>query len=197
MSTNLSRFFRQRRLTLGLRHGQVAERTGHRKCKTANLLCLFEERGDINAALFRKLQAALDITDAEVEEYLERDRREHLDAWLQWVNQPIEPHLVMRAMAGIPVYRSMPGGLKSLDEMEEFASEFAKTYHKLVWLCPGTRRFTVRFDEEGKKIEVVEATPDTITTPWMQFASSRRKFIFRFNGSVKSLTQPERHGPKG
>ena len=66
MSTNLSRYFRQRRLALGLRPGQVAERTGHRKCKTANLICLFEERGDLDPRLFPKLQAALNITDGEV-----------------------------------------------------------------------------------------------------------------------------------
>lgn len=198
MSTNLSRFFKQRRLDLGLRPGQVAERMGHRKCKTANQVCLFEERGDLDPRLVPKLQAALGITDAEVEEQLERDRREHFQAWLEWVNEPVEPELTVRAIPGFFVGHKLPDGMETLEEMEEYASQFAKRFHKLVWLCPGTRKFTVRFDENGDKICVTEATPDTVTTPWMRLCKGRKKFLFGSDGGgIKMLDQPERPGPKG
>ncbi len=201
MSTHLSRFIRQRRIDLGLRPGQVARKMGGRRCKTANLISLFEERGEIDPRLFPKLQAALDITDAEVEEHMEQDRREHFEAWMQWVNEPVQPHLVVRAMAGFLLEHQLPCGLESLEDMEQYAAAYAKAYRKLVWLCPGTRRFTVRFDEQGEKIEVVEATPDTMAIPWMRLAKDRRQFLFGSQGggvlSMKTLSQPERPGPRG
>ncbi len=201
MSTHLSRFFRQRRLDHGLRPGQVAERMGHRKCKTANQVCLFEERGDLDPRLFPKLQAALGITDEEVEAALEQDRREHFEAWLEWVNEPVEPELTVRAIPGFFIGHKLPEGLESLEEMEEYAAAFARRFHKMVWLCPGTRKFTVRFDEDGNKICVTEATPDTMTTPWMRLAKGRNKFLFGSQGGgikgFKMLDQPERPGPKG
>lgn len=200
MSTHLSRFFKSRRLALGLRPGQVAERTGHRKCKTANLICLFEERGDLDPRLFPKLQAALGATDTEVEELLEQDRREHFEAWLEWVNEPVEPELIVRAIPGFFLGHKLPEGLESLEQMEQYASSFAKKWHKMVWLTPGTRRFTVRFDEDGNKLCVTEAAPDTVTTPWMRLAKGRQKFLFGLGGgggmNMKLLDQPQLPTPR-
>ncbi|MDY0170383.1 MAG: hypothetical protein RBS80_27810, partial [Thermoguttaceae bacterium] len=68
-------------------------------------------------------------------------------------------------------------------------------------LCPGTRRFTVRFNEQGEKIEVVEATPDTTTVPWMRLVKDKRQFLFGSQGggvlNMKMLDQPLRPGPRG
>ncbi len=200
VSTHLSRFFRQRRLALGLRPGQVAERTGHRNCKTANLICLFEERGELDPGLFTKLQAALGITDGEVAEQMEQDRREHFQAWLEWVNEPVEPELTVRAIPGFFIGHRLPEGLESLEQMEEYASQFAKRFHKMVWLTPGTRKFTVRYDEDGNKICVTEATPDTMTTPWMRLAKGRHKFLFGLGDgggiNMKLLDQPQLPTPR-
>ena len=200
MSTHLSRFFKQRRLDLGLRPGQVARRMGRTSpAGCANRICLFEERGDIKPKLFDELQVALGITDTEVEQQMEHDRREHFEAFLIWVLEPMEPHLVVRAIPGFFFERRLPEGLETLEQMEEYASQFARKCHNLVWLCPGTRKFTVRFDADGNKIGVVEATPDTMTTPWMRLSKGRKKFLFGVEDSgikgMKILDQPERPGP--
>ena len=161
---------------------------------------MFEERGDLDPRLFLKLQAALGITDAEVEEQIEKDRREHFEAFLEWVSEPIAPNLIVRAIPGFFVGHQLPEGLESLEEMEAYASQFAKRFHKMVWLCPGTRKFTVRFDVDGSKICVVEATPDSIATPWMRLGKGRKKFLFGSeNGGIsgmKMLDQPQLPGPK-
>jgi hypothetical protein len=130
MSTNLSRFFRRRRLDLGLRPGQVARLTGGRLCKTATRICLFEERGSIDPRLFPRLQAALGITEAEVDEQLEMDRKEHLQAWLEWVKEPEQPHLIVRAIPGFYIEHRLPEGLDALEDMEQYAAAFAKAYRK-------------------------------------------------------------------
>lgn len=195
MSTHLSRFFKQRRLALGLRMGQVAERTSRRKSKMANRIIRFEEIGEMDPRLFVELQAALGITDAEVDQMIELDRREHFEAWLEWVNEPVEPHLTIRAIPGVFAEHSLPEGLETLEQMEEYARQFSKRHHKMVWLCPGTNRFTVRFDEEGNKICVVEATPDCSPTPWMRLAKSRKPFLFHLGRdgrlSIKNVALPK------
>jgi len=201
MPTHLSRFFKHKRIALGLRPGQVARRMGRTSpAGCANKICLFEQTGDIKPALFAELQAALGVADAEVEEQMEKDRREHFQAWLEWVSEPIQPHLVVRAIPGFFVEHQLPEGMESLEEMEEYAAAFAKRFHKMVWLCPGTRKFTVRFDEDGNKLCVTEATPDTMTTPWMRLAKSRKKFLFGSQGGgiggMTMLDQPERPGPQ-
>jgi len=202
VSTHLAKLFKQRRLDLDLRPGQVARRMGRTSpAGCANRICLFEQSGEIKSKLFDELQAALGISDEEVETALERDRRDHMAAFLEWRSQPTEPHLVVRAIPGFFFERQLPEGLESLEEMEQFAATFAKKLHKMVWLCPGTRRFTVRFDENGDKLGVVEATPDTMTTPWMKLAKGRKKFLFGVGDGgikgIKMLDQPERPGPKG
>ena len=137
MSTNLSTYFRQRRLALGLRPGEVVCRMGYKSIAgTTNKIVLFEERGNVRPDLFEKLKAALEIDDATVERLIEQDHREFVQRWNVWADQPIEPHLVFRAMPGVYFRQEIPlslsskiaEGVETPEAMEEYAADFAKTF---------------------------------------------------------------------
>ncbi|MGD0900756.1 MAG: hypothetical protein ABR915_23230, partial [Thermoguttaceae bacterium] len=114
MATNLSTYFRQRRLQLGLRHGDLARLMGYKSViGAANKIVIFEERGDILADLFEKLAAVLGIDEATVQQLVEEDRREFIRRWNEWANEPIEPHLVFRAIPGVFFEQEMPPSLTS------------------------------------------------------------------------------------
>jgi len=194
MSTNLSRFFRECRIELGLRHGEVARRMGYKSIVgTANKIVRFEETGDILAAVFNKLAAVLGIDDATIKRLVEQDRREHLETWLAWAAVPITPHLEIRCIPGVFGECPIPDGLKTTEEMEQFAQHLAKEHHKKVWLVLN-RRLRVYFDEDGSRRGVQEAAPGEIAGPWMRLKGSNRRFLFGGAG-ITPITEPERHWP--
>ena len=196
MATNLSTYFQQRRLQLGLRHGDVARLMGYRSIfGTANKIVTFEEKGDIRPDLFDKLKAALEIDDATVQRLIEDDRREFLERWNDWADKTIEPHLVFRAIPGVYFERPLPDGMRLADEMEQYASEWAKDRHMKVWLVLSRRR-TIFFDEDGGKKQVQEAVPGHCNSPYMCLGGSKQKFLFTTGMAMRPLNEPEQHGPK-
>ena len=193
MSTHLSRFFRERRIELGLRHGEVAGRMGYKSIVgTANKIVRFEETGDILAAAFAKLAAVLGIDTETIERLVELDRRAYLQAWTAWANEPVEPEIVFRAIPGVFAGHPLPAHLHTTEEMEEYTQDFAIRYHKKTWLVL-SRKLRVYFDEDGTK-SVQEAAPGEINGPWMRLGSSQKKFLFGGEG-ITHITEPEKHGP--
>ena len=157
MSTHLSRFFRERRIELGLRYGDVARRMGYRSLHGAcNKLIYFEERGDIPVALFRKLAVALGIDDQKIKGLVSTDRREYLAQWTAWANEPVKPEIVFRAIPGVFAGHPIPEHLTTTEEMEAYTQEFAKKYHKKTWLVI-SRRLRIYFDEDGSRRGAQEA----------------------------------------
>ena len=196
MATNLSAHFKQQRLRLGLRVGDVARRMGYtRIVGTANKIVMFEEEGDIRAELFRKLAVALEIDEATINRLIEQDRREFVQRWNDWADQPIEPHLVFRAIPGVYFRQEIAEGVQTTEAMERYAAEFAKDRHMKVWLVL-TRRRTIFFDEDGVKKHVQEAVPGHCNSPYMCLGGSKQKFLFTTGMAMRPLNEPEQHGPK-
>jgi len=204
LATNLSAYFQQRRLVLGLRPGEVVRRMGYKSIVgTTNKVVLFEERGDIRPDLFDKLKAAFEIDDATVVRLIEEDRREFVERWNQWANQPIEPHLVVRAIPGVYMEQEIPHslsseiaeGVKTPEAMEQYAADFAKQFGKKVWLVL-SRRLTIFFDENGTKRQVIEAAPGEMNGPYMQIGGCKQKFLFTGGMGMRPLTEPEECGPQ-
>ena len=194
MSTHLSRFFRERRIDLGLRPGDVARRMGYKSLHGAcNKLIYFEERGDIPVDLFRKLAVALRIDDEIITGLIEQDRREYLAQWTAWANEPVEPEIVFRAIPGVFAGHPIPEHLKTTEEMEQYAQAFAIQNHKKTWLVL-SRKLRVYFDEEGTK-SVQEAAPAECNGPYMRLGSSKKRFLFGGSG-ITPITEPEKHQPR-
>jgi len=198
MATNLSAYFRQRRIDLGLRPGDVARRMGYTSLAGAcNKLIMFEDRGDIHADLFVKLAAVLGVDQATIDTLIAEDRKQFLEAWEAWSNEPIEPEIIFRAIPGVFAGHQLPKHLKTTEEMEAYARDFAVKYHKKTWLVL-SNKLRVYFNEEGKR-SVQEAAPGECNGPWMRLGRSRKKFLLGGSSGMepRMVNEPERRGPMG
>jgi hypothetical protein len=84
MSTNLSRYFQQKRLDRGLKPGQVARLADCVNVqKNGSRIRSFELSGSIGQELFEKIAAVLGIDAGTIERLVEQDRREFYQAWLE------------------------------------------------------------------------------------------------------------------
>ena len=195
MATHLSTYFRQQRIRLGLRHGDVARLMGYRSIVgAANKIACFEERGDVRADFFQKLAAALDIDEPTIQRLIEQDRREFVEQWNKWADEPITPHLVFRAIPGVYFEEEIAEGVRTAEAMERYAAEFAQDHHMKVWLVL-TRRRTIYFNEGGEK-HVQKAVPGRCNSPYMCLGGSKQKFLFTASMGMRPLNEPEQHGPK-
>jgi len=194
--THLSKFFRQRRLDLGLRLPDVARRCGYQNLsKGSNKIDRFENTGEVHPALYVKLVAALGIDQETCDRLNEEDRRQARREWLEYINEPVEPTLVFRALPGAYFGKDLPEGCDTIEEMEAFASDFARRSGKLVWLMV-SRKLTIRFGTAGEKISVEEATPDHPNAPYMRLKGSRRPFLFGCYGGGGLTLKPLPQAPK-
>lgn len=180
--TILSRHFKNRRLELGLRPGDVARLMGYRSVVgAANKICQFEQTGNIHAELFAKLAVVLGIDLPTIERLIEEDRRAIFEAWNEWANAPIRPHLVIKLIPGIFGTNEIPDAiLGDQHAMEQFASGLARRAQKRVWLVL-SRRLSIVFDEQGHRVRVEEAAPGEPNGPYMRLKGSRKTFLFDGN----------------
>jgi hypothetical protein len=182
VATRLSEHFRQRRLALELKHGEVARRLGYRSVAGgANKIVRFEQSGDIDAGLLLRLAEVLDVDRATIGELIEQDRREFFEAWNEWANQPIRPHLVERLIPAVYAHCGIPDEiLGDVEAMERFASESAKKNHRLTFLVL-SRRLSISFNEDGTRRSVNEAQPGRPAGPYMTLGKSRTAFLLDQN----------------
>lgn len=177
--TILSRHFKNRRLDLGLRPGDVARLLGYRSIVgAANKICRFEETGIVHAELFVKLAAAFGVAAPTIDRLVEEDRRADFEAWVSWANTPIRPHLLIKLIPGIFGANEIPDVLLGDHEaMERFVADLARRSQKRVWLVL-SRRLSIVFDEDGRRLHIEEAAPGRPNGPYMRLKGSRDKFLF-------------------
>jgi hypothetical protein len=179
LTTRLSEHFRQRRLALELRHGEVARRLGYKSIVGgANKIVRFEQTGEIDHKLFLRLANVLDIYQATIADLIEQDRREFFAAWNEWANQPIRPHLIEKVIPGVFAQRQIPDEiLHDTDAMERYASASAIKHQKLTFLIL-SRRLSISFNEDGTRRFVIDAQPGQPAGPYMRLAKGRTPFLF-------------------
>jgi hypothetical protein len=195
MSTHLSRHFAERRLTRGLKPGQLARLAGCANVqKNGGRIRAFELSGRIGRELFERVARALEIDRATIERLVEQDRREFFEEWLAWVNVPIQPYLVIRLIPAVYSKRAVPSRITSLDEAEAWASSVAVECRRrccLVW----SRKLSSWFDEIGELSMRTEAAPDEPNTPWMMLKGKGQPFLLDDNlRSPASAGWPGRRG---
>ena len=159
MTTHLAEHFRKRRTEMGLKLGQVALLVGYQHSARSlshgcNRLLKFEQTGIINDQLFRKLMAVLEIDQATVNERLQED----LADWLKWANETIRPYIVMRLMPAVYSQAELPDEVRSVEDAERYASEFAKERRLRICLVL-SRRVSVYFADDGSRQYASEAVP--------------------------------------
>jgi hypothetical protein len=184
MTTHLADHFRNKRLALGLRLGDLALHLGYKgsgrsRVHGCNRLNRFEETGRITETLLGKVAEALDIPNAKIDELREEDLRERA----RWLNEPIRPHMVVRLMAAVYSPVALPDGIESVEDAERYASEFARERRVQVCLVL-SRRISVYFDADGSRGLVTEAVPgDEPNHPYMVVGG--KKCLMTFEGFGK------------
>lgn len=175
MSTHLSRHFERLPLERELRPGQLAALMGcSNHSKIGGRIKRFEITGSISQELLKKLMAVLDVEDAVVEQLLAADHREYLEKWLDWVNSPIQPYLLLRIMAAIYQKEPIPEALTQ-EQAENYASNFARENEKkccLIW----SRRLSVWFDSDGVVYDRTEAVPGVMNSLCIRIGSKSLLF---------------------
>lgn len=191
LSTHLSEHFRERRLALELRQGEVARRLGYKSIVGgANKIVRFEQTGEIDHKLLLRLAEVLGIDQATIAALIEQDRREFFDAWNEWANQPIRPHLIEKVIPAVFAKRDIPDEiLGDTEAMERYASASAKKHKKLTFLIL-SRRLSISFNEDGTKRFVNEARPGEPAGPYMRLAKGRTAFLFDSNFKPRPLDTP-------
>ena len=159
MTTHVAEHFRKTRLQRGLKLSEVAVRMGYRRTDRSlshgcNRLQKFETTGDIDARVFVKLAEVLGIDQATVNGLLQQD----LEDWLKWANEPVRPCLVVRIMAAVYSRAELPDEIRSVEEAERYASEFAMEHRLRVCLVL-SRRVSVYFADDGSFQYASEAVP--------------------------------------
>jgi hypothetical protein len=160
--------------------------------KNGSRIRTFELSGNIGQELFEKIAAILEIDAATIERLVEQDRREFYQEWLQWVNEPIKPYLVIRLMAAIYSSRAVPPEITTLEEAEKWASAIAGEIKKqccLVW----SRRISCWLNEEGKLTHRTKAVPGEPNTPWIKIGGKGPAFLFGDDlGTVSMVDWPKK-----
>ena len=149
MTTHLARYFHKRRLEQGLRLSEVALLVGYRRTDRSlshgcNKLHRFEQSGEIDDRLLKRLMEALEVDQASVNALLQKD----LEDWLRWADEPVSPYLVVRLLPGFYTEAKLPDDVRSVEEAERYASGFAKERRLHVCLVL-SRRICVYFADDG------------------------------------------------
>ena len=149
--SHLGKYLRACREAKNLRVIEVARSMGiwtnlNNGCSAVHNL---EKSGYAWLDLLNKLVAFYNCDKTVVQQLIDQDRQERVDAWNRWADEPIVPYFVIRMMSAVYSAKSLPCTIKTLEEAEEFASARAKEIHKrccLVW----SRRLTIFYGDNGQ-----------------------------------------------
>jgi len=173
LANHFARVHREQKLSLA----EVARRLGYRNiAKGCNRIQRFEERSEIESDLLSRLAEVLGIDSDTVATLVEQDRRDGLEKWRQWVQQPIRPHVIVRLVAAAYKREDLPEEIQTAEEAEEAAAQIARRWQKKV--CLGfSRRVAVWFNEQGQIVGRTESSPDGWMLPYLRPRGSRRTFL--------------------
>jgi len=187
--SHVANFFRARRVERGLTTGALAKLLGYKGnsiSKGVNRIDEFEASGQLHRNLLVKLVEALDVNQATLERLLDADYKE----WAAWADEPIEPRLVLRAMACVYPHLHIPERLKTLDDLKRYAAAVARKYRKKVALV-ASRKQTFIYGADGRIEEVIEAKPFASLEPSMRIGG--RRFRLQCDNDTVRIEEYRKH----
>ncbi len=177
MSNHLGEYLKARREKLGLGRSEVVRRLGYTNLnRGSRRLCNVEEGHWINLDFLRRLMNVLQVEPQIVQELIERDRQEYVDAWNKWADEPIPMQAVVRCIPGFMASTKMPDDVTTPEQAVAWAVETAKRVHKKI-IVVASRRVVYTIHEDGRVDGPFIATPDNAVMPYMGVGNKR--FLFR------------------
>ena len=170
----------------GLRPGQLARLLGYRNVsKGANRIQSFETGGKARPDLLGKLTEALGIGPEEIQRAVAEDYRD----WLAWADEPIRPYVVVRILACVYQQVQLPDDALESETAEAFAARLARERRMRTWLVL-SRRASIQFDETGRRLGRVEATPETPCEPYAVIGGGRVQFDLGGGVDLRPIDEP-------
>jgi hypothetical protein len=181
MNNHLGRHLKTRREELGLGRGQLARSLGYTNISKGCRRILDAEEGRTCTAEFlARLTHALGIEPRVVQGWIDRDRREFVEAWERWADEPVPIRVVARLIPGVFGTIELPPDATTREEAVAFAEEKARRLGKKVFVLL-SRRETLCIDEGGVNKGSVFSTPGQDAAPGMRLGSKR--FLHPFTGN--------------
>ena len=181
MATNfLGWYIRDERLRRSLSYGDVARACGavtpKQTSRISLRLVLFEREGVRDRRLLQKVVAALDLDPAHVNELLERQREEELDAWNRWADEPVPMELHVRPFAGFWYRQPLPAEIAANEALAvEHARRLTDGADDVCVVLALSRRRSLTF-AGGQLVARTEATPGRGVTPFVTIGGQRIVF---------------------
>ncbi len=185
--SHLGDFFRQRRIERKLTFGQLARMIGYQNLsRGSNRIQAFEAGGKVSPDLLNKLSEALAVSPDDVRRLAAEDYRD----WLDWANEPVRPHLVLRWMSCVYQRIELPDDALEPEEAEAYASQVAKEKGLMVCLVM-SRRLSVYFNSKGIAYDRKEATPEVPCEPYLVIGNKRYQLDFGGDEVPRPIDEPE------
>jgi hypothetical protein len=161
---------------------QVAQMVGYRNInKGIRRLRVFEKTGFIKPELLAKVVDAIGMNWQMVEVFAEDDRQDRLRVWEQWVNEPVPMRLVVRLMPAVYCQKTVPLEIRTPEEAEKWACDWAVKHRKQVCLVL-SRRWSIWIDACGSVTGRTEATLGGPNEPFMWVGN--RRFLIDYTRST-------------
>lgn len=196
--SRLSDYLGKLRLEQGLRICDLAMRCGYPdsdrgRSRGGGRISGFERTGSIGPDLLKKMIAALNADLATAVALARQDYEEYTAGWEAWVNEPVEPQLLLR---GPCVHRRVPipPGFTA-EELIQYASDLAQHKRNMVCLVL-SRRTSIVFQSDGSVGHVAEARPGHLVQPYISLGG--KKFAAYVTGGrlkVCPVDQPPQPSP--
>ncbi len=152
MTTHVAAYFKERRLENGLSLAQLARMVGYANVsKGYRKIDAFERTGECHPLLFAKLMEVLQIDEKTRMQAAYEDYKD----WLTSPANPPTPYMLRSPIRGCI---GVPEELETVEEMEQFAADYARRGGWSVCLVLNNR-ITMVFSPDGSLRDIIEAVP--------------------------------------
>jgi hypothetical protein len=149
MATNLAKYIKQERVKQGLNYAELSRLMGYKNNNRGmrRIIDLARE-GKVHSEILKKLIEALGLDRAYIDQLIKEDKDQQRREFEEWVNNPIDWHLIIRWMPAVYGEREIPGYIKTEDEAIEYARSVDREYKSMVWLVLSMKE-NIHIDSDG------------------------------------------------
>jgi hypothetical protein len=180
MSETIPEYIERERTARGWRRSDLARAIGYENLsKGSRRIQELEEAGICDRRLLEKIVAALGLDPVKVNEIIDEDHRQAVQAWQEWADEPVPALMIWKAMPSIWLNKHVPDGATQ-QQMLDLAREASRVGSKAAVLIP-SRRLRINF-HDGELTGWIEVKPTTPAPPHIRI--NGRPFPLEFTGEV-------------
>ena len=165
MKLNLSTYIKQERIKQELNYAELSRKMGYTNVnKGMRRIIDLEREGEAHCEVLEKIIDTLELDRTYIDQLIQEDKEQQRREFEEWVNTPIDWHLIIRWMPAVYGEREIPGNIKTEEEAIEYAKSVARKLKLMVWLVL-SRKENLRIDADGSIKSRNEVTLDSSWLP--------------------------------